>query len=79
MLRTGFPITIIAKRLKCSTRQIGRIKKEMETAKNKKFVRQIELKDPEIEKALREYYLTMESAEKTADRFGITKQALIKG
>lgn len=78
MLRTGFTVKAIAKRMKCSSRQIGRIKKEIEQVKNIQFKKNTNLKDPEIEKALRDFYLKMESPEKTAKRFGVTKQALIK-
>jgi len=78
MAKTGFPKYLIAERLECSTKQVGRIVKEIETDKNIKLTKNINLKDPEVEKACRAYYMKMESPEKVANRFGITKQALLK-
>lgn len=78
MLRTGFTGVQIAERLKCSPRQISRIKREIEKQKNIKFYKNMNLKDPQIERSLRDYYAAMESPEAVAKRFGVTKQAIIK-
>ncbi len=78
MLKTGFSRRTIAKRLDCSERQIQRLAKGFEKAKNRKFKKDNNLSDPEVEMAVRDHFLKLEPVEQTAKRFGISKQALIK-
>lgn len=78
-LQTGLSSTQIAERLKCSERQIRRIKKEFEEKKNRKFKADPLLKDKGVEKAMREFYRNTEGPEKAAARFAITRQNFYTG
>lgn len=73
MTLTGFPQIEIAQRLGCSARQVRRIQEELKVKKENTIK-----VTPEIEPVLRTYYSMFESGEKTAQRFGVTRQAILK-
>ncbi len=73
MLGIGFTQAEIAKRLDCSDRQIRRIRKRLNLKNSTKLV---ESEDHEF--ALRNFFLSFESGEKVAEKFGLTRQAILK-
>ena len=70
----GFAQVEIAKRLGCSCRQVRRIIKQNPDLGKSKNIKM----DKIIEPALRQYFLAFESGERTAERFGLTRQAILK-
>lgn len=78
MRRMGFTCEVVAARLDCSARQVRRISKKIEREKNITFKPSRELKDKDVEMALRDYYSSRESSQETANRFGISRQAILK-
>jgi len=80
MARMGFTRTAIAERLNCSERQVRRIIKDIESKKNIDLSKsEFNIADEDVEKALRELYSNFESAQTVANRFGISRQAILKG
>lgn len=79
MLRTGFTKTEISNRLNCSRRQVTRIAKKIEADKNMKFKSDFTLRDRDVELAMRSVYNIYEGGQQTANRFGISRQAIMKG
>jgi DNA-binding CsgD family transcriptional regulator len=78
MRRQGFTCVEVANRLKCSERQVRRISKQIEKDKNITFKSSKSLKDKDVEIALRDFYSSFESSQETANRFGISRQAILK-
>lgn len=75
MLREGFSKVEIAKRAGCSTKQVRRIERDVEETLNNN----LPAPDPETENELRKFYLKFESAERVSERFGVSRQAILKG
>jgi hypothetical protein len=73
MKKMGFSNREISKRLNCSTRQLSRICKGLVIDKSG-----LNVKDREVELSLRDLYLQYESGDKVAERFGISRQAILK-
>lgn len=79
MLQEGFSNKIIAGRLGCSTKQIGRIKNNFENKLQTKFIKDNSLKDQDVENARRKVYVIAGfSFQAIATRFGISRQAVYK-
>jgi len=72
MLKLGFTQKIIAQRCNCSTRQVRRYKDYLKIYNPQK------LTEKEIENSLRDFFLNFESGERVSERFGITRQAILK-
>jgi len=90
MIEMNFTQKEIARRLGCSTRQLRRKIKELNidkknTIKPDSSTSRLEKKSAplritkENETALREFFCQFESGEQAAERFGITRQAILKG
>ncbi len=79
MLKQGFSQAEIARRLNCSSKQIGRIEKRLSIETGQTFERNTALKVPEVEKALRSFFVKVESGDQVAQRFGISRQAVFQG
>jgi len=71
MANEGFTKVEIARRLECSERQVRRILNGYKPERSG-------IKDYEAEQAVRFFYLKWESGEQAAERFGITRQAILK-
>lgn len=79
MLEEGFSNAEIARRLNCSTKQVGRIKMKLEAELDRTFERDNLIKDYEIETARRELYVFMGIPyEAVGKRFGVSRQAIYK-
>lgn len=74
MAITGFTRVEIAKRLGCSERQVRRILKKHPVMEGEKGL----VKDGEVESAMRIFFLKWESGERVGERFGVTRQAVLK-
>ncbi len=79
MAKTGFTKTEIANRLGCSRRQVTRIVKRIEMDKNVKFSVNYDLRDKDVENAVRGFCFAWEGGQATANRFGVSRQAIFKG
>ena len=79
MAKTGFTKTEVAKRLNCSVRQVNRIIKKIESDKNIKLIPNFDLRDKDVEKAVRSMYRCYENDQQVANRFGIRRQSINKG
>jgi DNA invertase Pin-like site-specific DNA recombinase len=84
MTKMGYNRNTIADRVKCSERQVRRIVKDFEERTNIKLdadtcVAKGLIEDPEIETILRNVYSKFESPADTANKFGLTRQAIYKG
>ena len=79
MLEEGFTNAEIARRLNCSTKQIGRIKAALEQELSKQCERDNLVKDYDVETARRELYVFLGiSYEAVGERFGVSRQAIHK-
>ena len=76
MKRQGFCNAEVARRLNCSTKQVGRIVREIEQDKNIDFVNDPHLRNKDIEKTRIKFYLHFESESNVAQRFGLSRQTI---
>lgn len=82
MTKMNFTQKEMADRLGCSERQIRRIVKELDIDSSTTCLKErgTSLRvTKESEECLREFFCQFESGERTAERFGISRQAILKG